>query len=246
MKLQIDKKSSLPLYSQIKNILVEELNDEATAAELVLTEASLIKRFGVSRAPIRQALKELEDEGYVIRHRAKGTFPVKRVNVSLPPALELGGIGRYLSEKGMRPTSKVLSVGRIGAPEQVSDALKLKHKSDLFHIERVIYVSEVPLAWVSTFLDVATSFSPSAQELEESGSVFYLMEKDLGLHVNKGEQHIWAAGANTEESEALGVPEGAPVLVTETTLYSDLGQAVGWRRAVHKAEDFKYSFGIGN
>lgn len=39
-----------------------------------MTEEALITCFHVSRAPVRQALKELGDEGYVYRERAKGTF----------------------------------------------------------------------------------------------------------------------------------------------------------------------------
>jgi GntR family transcriptional regulator len=113
MKLALNRTSSVPLYSQIKQILIEELQDADKAAQLVLTEAGLIKRFRVSRAPIRQALKELEDEGYVVRHRAKGTFPVHGANVSLPPALELGGISRYLTEQGLKPTSRIVGISRV-------------------------------------------------------------------------------------------------------------------------------------
>ena len=125
MKFALDRTSSVPLYSQIKQALIEELQDTEKVADIVLTEDSLIKRFHVSRAPIRQALKELEDEGYVVRHRAKGTFPVRGVNVSLSPALELGGISRYLTEQGLKPTSRVVTLARVAAPQEVNDILEL-------------------------------------------------------------------------------------------------------------------------
>ena len=57
----IDHSSKAPLYSQIKQILIGELQ-KADRQDLVLTENSLIKRFHVSRAPIRQALKELAND----------------------------------------------------------------------------------------------------------------------------------------------------------------------------------------
>jgi GntR family transcriptional regulator len=56
----------------------------------ISTEYELVERFRVSHAPVRQALKELADEGYVYRERAKGTFPVQELPVR-PPGLELGG-----------------------------------------------------------------------------------------------------------------------------------------------------------
>ncbi|BDI07036.1 GntR family transcriptional regulator [Sphaerotilus microaerophilus] len=87
----IDRNSTVRLYSQIKQILVGELRNANGSDAPVLTEAGLIKRFHVSRAPVRQALAELVESGYVVRHRAKGTFPVQGLNVHLPPAMELGG-----------------------------------------------------------------------------------------------------------------------------------------------------------
>ncbi len=67
----IDRSSTLPLHSQIKQILIEELQDTENNSAPVLTEASLMKRFHVSRAPVRQALKGLVDDGYVVRQRAR-------------------------------------------------------------------------------------------------------------------------------------------------------------------------------
>jgi GntR family transcriptional regulator len=243
MKRSINRNSTVPLYSQIKQILIEELQGDGQAAP-VLTEASLIKRFHVSRAPIRQALKELVDEGYVVRQRAKGTFPVRGLNVRLPFAAELGGINRYLTEQGLKPTSRVVKIARVEAPDEVRQALGLDKHEELLHLQRIIYVKGAPLVWACTYLCTPPDFLPAAEELERSGTVFPLIDKALGIRFIHGEQHIWAAGATPEEAEALGVEVGAPVLVAVTTMYTSNGYPGGWRRAVHPAEDFKYAFGL--
>lgn len=244
MKLVLDRTSSVPFYSQIKQILLEDLKDSARVADLVLTEDGLIKRFRVSRAPIRQALKELEDEGYVVRHRAKGTFPVRRLDVSLPPALELGGISQYLAEQGFEPTSRVVGVARIEAPEDVRVALGLDGPRKLLHIQRIIFVAGAALVWSSTHLCTPEDFLPEREELESAGTVFALVDQQLGMTFTRGVQKIWASGASPEEADALEIAVGSPVLVAVTTLYTRDGQPGGMRRAVHRAEDFKYAFGV--
>ncbi len=241
----LDRNSTVPLYSQIKEILIGELQDSESAAELVLTEVNLIKRFSVSRAPIRQALKELSDEGYVVRHRAKGTFPVKGMKVSLPPTLELGGINRYLTEQGLKPTSRVVDVARVEAPEEVAEALGLLACAELLRLQRIIFVKGSPLVWATTYLATPPDFRPSVEELELAGTVFPLIDRELGLTFTRGEQSIWASGASPEEAEALEVEPGAPVLVAVTTMITSGGRPAGWRRTVHRAEDFKYVFGLG-
>jgi GntR family transcriptional regulator len=244
MQHTIDRNSTVPLYSQIKQILISELQIAGRGTAPALTEASLIKRFHVSRAPIRQALKALVDEGYVVRQRAKGTFPVRGVNVRLPPALELGGLTRYLTEQGLTPTSRVSGLERVEAPKEVREALGLESPEKLLYLQRVISVKGAPLVWTCTYLSTPPDFLPSIEELERTGTVFALIEQALGVVFTRGEQHIWASGASREEAQALEVKVGAPVLVTVTTMFTNDGQPGGWRRAVHRAEDFKYAFGL--
>lgn len=240
----VDRTSTVPFYSQIKEILIEELKDPERADELILTEAGLIKRFQVSRAPVRQALKDLADEGYVVRHRAKGTFPVRGLNVRLPFAVELGGINRHLTEQGLKPSSRLVKIERVAAPEEVSTALGLEPQTEMLHLKRVISAKGAPLVWANSYFATPPEFFPSVEELERTGTVFPLIHRDLGLTFTRGEQNIWASGANAEEAEALEVDEGAPVLVAVTTMFTGDGQPGGWRRAVHPAEDFKYAFGL--
>lgn len=244
MQQTIDRISTVPLYSQIKQILISELQGAGGTSAPALTEASLMKRFHVSRAPIRQALKELVDEGYVVRQRAKGTFPVQGVNVRLPPALELGGLTRYLTEQGLKPTSRVTRLERVEAPDEVRAALGLESPGKLLHLQRVISVKDAPLVWASTYLCTPPDFVPGVEELERVGTVFALIERALGVVYTRGEQHIWASGASEDEAQALEVEVGAPVLVAETTMFTSDGHPGGWRRAVHRAEDFRYAFGL--
>lgn len=244
MQQAVDRSSTVPLYSQIKHILIQELQVAGRGAAPALTEDSLIKRFHVSRAPIRQALKELVDEGYVVRQRAKGTFPVRGVNVRLPPALELGGLTRYLTEQGLKPTSRVTDLERVEAPKAVKEALGLELPGKLLYVQRVISVKSVPLVWTRTYLCTPPDFLPDRQELERTGTVFALIEQQLGLVFRRGEQHIWADGATQAEAQALAIQVGDPVLVTVTSMFTNEGQPGGWRRAVHRAKDFKYAFGL--
>lgn len=240
----IDRSSSVPLYSQIKQILIQELRSAEGNEAPVLTEATLIKRFHVSRAPVRQALAALVEGGYVVRQRAKGTFPVKGLNVRLPPATELGGLTRYLTEQGLQPSSRVLALERVKTPDEVMESLGADVQSEMLYIQRVISVKGMPLVWTHTYLATPPHFQPGLAELEKTGTVFALIERDLGVSFTRGEQQIWASGATREEARTLGIKTGAPVLIAVTTMCTPDGQPGGWRRAVHRADEFKYAFSL--
>lgn len=244
MKRTVDRSSAVPLHSQIKQILIDELQDPERTDSPILTENGLIKRFQVSRAPIRQALKDLADEGFVIRHRAKGTFPVRGPNVRLPSAIELGGLSRYLAEQGLASTSRVVELSRLAPPEEVRQALGLQPSETVLHLKRIISVKDAPLVLATTYLCTPLDFSPDKAELERSGTVFALISQQLGMTFTHGEQNIWASGATREEARALEIGAGDPVLVAVTTMFTGDGRPGGWRRAVHRAEDFKYAFTV--
>lgn len=69
--MNIDRES-LPLYLQVKITLKEEIeNGKYPRGSLIPAEPQLEKIFHVSRITIRQAIAELEAEGYVKKARGK-------------------------------------------------------------------------------------------------------------------------------------------------------------------------------
>ena len=80
--------------------------------------------------------------------------------------------------------------------------------------------------------------------VEKVDSVFRLLENEQGIYVSRGDHQISASGANSMEAELLGIKIGDPVLVIETKLYTRNDRLIGWRRAVHKADDYKFSFTV--
>ncbi|WP_310358449.1 GntR family transcriptional regulator [Neobacillus drentensis] len=242
-KHTIDRSSGIPIYKQIKQILIEELQTSEATGRPFSTEHELVQRFHVSRAPVRQALKELANEGYVYRERAKGTFPVHGLPVR-PPGLELGGLVDYFRKQGMDVNSQVLDVDRVHPPKDQCSLFGAGPNGEVLHISRLIWFQEKPLVWTQTYIEVLEDFHPDASELEEVGNVFFLLERDLGISLSRGEHQIWATSANLEEATVLGVTPGDPILVIETTMYTRNDLLIGWRKAVHRADDYKYAFNV--
>jgi len=72
---RLNRQSFVPLYQQIKDLLLERIeHGELAAGDVIPSEAQLRAAFEVSRLTVRQALYELRVEGYVIREKGRGTF----------------------------------------------------------------------------------------------------------------------------------------------------------------------------
>lgn len=239
---ELDQQSGVPLYRQIKDILREEIvTGEADPTEPI-TEALLLKRFGVSRAPIRQALGELADEGYVYRKQGRGTFPATSARVERPAGVRAGNLQRFLNDRGLNPTSTVTPAVRAEAPSRVRTRLGLDKNTKLLNFTRIISVDGVPLVVATMYMDAPVDFHPTDKELESSGSAFELLEQSHGVKLGRTENEVWATTADDTQARRLGVEPGDALLAIATTFFLESGQATGWRIAFHRAEEFTYRF----
>lgn len=76
MKIEIDKKSGIPLYLQIKHQIKKLLkNGDLKAGEQLPTERDLSEKLEVSRNTVSMAYKELVLENIILSIPGKGTFP---------------------------------------------------------------------------------------------------------------------------------------------------------------------------
>lgn len=239
---ELDLSSGVPLYRQIKDILRTEITEGVADPRKPMTEAQLLSRFGVSRAPIRQALKELASEGYIYRKQGKGTFPVPGVRVHRPADLRPGALYQYLSDSGLHPASKVSGIERVEPPARIRHRLGLEAHERLLHFTRVISVGGEPLAEASVYIRTPEDFTPTAEELEDKGSAFELLEREFGITLDRADNEAWATAATADHAASLGVREGSPLLAIETVFYTAGGLLAGYRFAVHRAEEFKYRF----
>lgn len=73
--MAIDPTQPIPLYFQLKTVLLEEILSGVYGRDGQLpTEHELCDRYAISRTPVSRALSELAEEGVILRHRRRGTF----------------------------------------------------------------------------------------------------------------------------------------------------------------------------
>jgi multiple sugar transport system substrate-binding protein len=71
----IDPDQPLPIYVQLKTLLLEEiLGGRYGSGGQLPTEHELCAQYGISRTPVHRALAELAEDGAIFRHRRRGTF----------------------------------------------------------------------------------------------------------------------------------------------------------------------------
>jgi ABC-type glycerol-3-phosphate transport system substrate-binding protein/DNA-binding transcriptional regulator YhcF (GntR family) len=80
----VNRDSPIPLYYQLKVYFKDQMESGLLhPGDRLPTEMDLCEQFGISRAPVRQALTDLAKEGYVYRRPGRGTFVASSVPMRL-------------------------------------------------------------------------------------------------------------------------------------------------------------------
>jgi len=218
--LKLDKKIPVPLYYQLKNLVLDMIKDGSLKeGDLLPPESELCAALDVSRPTVRQAFSELVSEGYLNRYKGRGTFVSKpKLNARFLSKLET--FNDEMRSKGLDPSTTVLKLERIFGPCEANERLGIPLDAPLIYLSRLRFADGVPLVYVETFLPYERYKALMDIDLSE-GSLYNSLESLCGVRVNRAHRHIESVNAKKPDAELLRIATNKAVSLVKTVTYSD-------------------------
>lgn len=243
MSTSVDRTSPIPLYFQLKQILLSQIEaGEWQPGDLIPGEQELQDTYGLSRTTVRQTLAELVNEGRLHRQRGRGTF-VTRPKFAHDPSVRPGAAG-YIQSEGLTPGWQVLSADWVAdPPEGVRQRLQISEAVRVFRIHRLRLANGEPIGY--HFAYVPEPFVPQLQldKLTEGGSLRYLRDVPQ-MHHSVAQRTIEATSASDPEINLLGATPGEPILTIERRILAEDGTPIELLWAAYLGDRFKYQVTI--
>jgi len=121
-----------PRYQQIKQFLSDAIRSgDYRVGDRIPTEAALCEQFAVSRMTVNKAVRDLVQEGLLLRYPGLGTFVADGRAES--PLVELRNIADEVRARGHDYSSRVLVLEAQAASEAVALNLAVPAHSRVFH-----------------------------------------------------------------------------------------------------------------
>lgn len=135
---------SEPLYKKIKNHILDRIDSgEWLVSTRVPSENELVKEFSVSRMTTNRALRELTDEGYLLRVAGVGTFVAELKAKSNP--LEIHNIADEIRARHHNYSAEVLKCVEVKANKKIADIINVDVGAPLIHSQIVHKEQGIPI-----------------------------------------------------------------------------------------------------
>lgn len=235
----INRNSPVPLYSQIRDVLLQLIKEGAfQEKELIPTEQELGQHFQVSRITVRRAIDELAREGYLITQQGKGTF-VNKTKIHRPMS-RMNSFSEATIEAGWKPGSRLLSLRHQQADELLASLLQVDEQDWIWVVERLRLADDEAIGLSYVYLNLPPHLTLTPLELNQEISLWSLLEKK-GIKLTHTEQTIQAVPATEVQAELLDVPVGFPLLLVEGVVYADGHQPVEFHQIFNRGDRYKYT-----
>jgi len=210
MTVHLDKDLPVPLYHQLKTVLLEQLRQGRwKPGDKLPTEDELGAQFRVSKATVRQSLRDLAQAGLVHRQQGRGTF-VADTKIQFGPRL-LNSFTQEMRDLGRQAGSRVLEQKVVPAGEDIARKLQVPPEAPIFLLRRLRLAEGEPMGLQTVHIPI--HFAPGIADLSfDSASLYETLEKRFGLLPDHASQEHFAIALDGSEADLLNVPAGSPAL----------------------------------
>lgn len=236
--LPINRNGLIPLHHQVRTYLLGCIErGELQPGQQLLQEREYAARFGISLAPVRQAILDLVKEGYLYRTRGRGTF-VRESKLEEKITI-LSSFTESLRAKGLSAEMRLIETAVVAAPKAM---YKFLSRSDerVVSISRLALVEGEALALLAAYLPAA--LVPGLETVDlSSASLYHTLEERYGIVLARAETAIEVVRSRPEDSGLLGIPQGTPLMLAEGATYDVSDRFIEFSRILYRADRFRFT-----
>lgn len=206
------------------------------------TELEMQEIYGVSRAPIRQALGKLQAEGFIERKPGIGTVVIEAPGVG--PWMPMGGFVFQFSKRWNQLRVRNLETIKVFADKTIAEKLKVSQDHPIVRVTRIRTDNGTPVFLLRNYyVDV------DVEAIKAAGDIYNMRQfakEVLGIDFSYVREEISAVVADDQLSYFFKVESGYPLLKIERISYDSNFQPAEYVEYYVKTEQWPYQITFGN
>lgn len=235
----IDKTSPIPVYYQLKNIVLKKIQSgEFIEGGLIPSERELGEGLNISRMTVRQALNQLVQEGVLYREKGKGTFVSKSKIVQR----NIESFSDTVRQRGLEPITEIIYFCKNEDNQRIKEILELEEMDSLYYLKRLRLASSVPIAIEEVFMP--EKYFHELEKHDLTASLYTLIKEEYSYTLNYVDNMIQAAKPSNEEKILFEISSTTPVLKISGIRYSASGIKLFYGNDTYRSDEYDYNVRI--
>lgn len=203
--------AAVPLYKKVRNHIMAQIESgKLKPHEKILSENQLVRMFGISRMTVNRALRELTDEGFLVRLAGVGTF------VAEPKAqshlLEVHDIADEIRARGHHYARDVMVHDHTVVKTDILSRMSLPAATSVFHCLILHFEQYMPIQLENRYVNPTVFPDFDTVDLTKVSPYVYLMAE---APMQRAEHVVSAIIPKNSVREALTLKENEPCLLLE-------------------------------
>jgi GntR family histidine utilization transcriptional repressor len=230
----VPESSAVALYQQIKDHIARKIQEGAwMPGDRLPSENDLVMQFGMSRMTVNRALRELSEQGRIVRVAGVGSFVAEDKPQST--LLQIANLASEIRQRGHDYGCKVLSVERVSATMEVAASLDMRTGASVFHAVCVHLENGLPVQLEDRYVNPKVVPDFAQQDFTRQQPSEYLVRN---IPFDQVEHVVDAVLPTPEQALLLEMDPNQPCLLLTRRTWSR-GVPVTMVRCLHPASRYR-------
>ncbi len=237
----INKYSNVPLYCQLKNLILEKIEKgEFEADSKIPSEQDFCEQYDISRPTVRQAINDLTASGQLYKMKGKGTFvSAQKTYISVK---DYSGFTDSILDSKDPSAKNILAIEVINGQEhsRIAEIFSLKPdtKSDFAAISYTNALSNDVISLNVSYIPLSL-FPEVCEDIKNNKDI---LRGKYPLIPNSTKSMLDIISTDQKDAIHLKLQPGQPLIRINNVLYSKSGQPVEYVVTKYRADKTRLQF----
>ncbi len=242
----INKYSNIPLYSQLKNIIVNKIEKgEYVEDSKIPSEQELCNVYDISRPTVRQAISQLTNNGYLYKLKGKGTFVAK--TKQMIDIKNYSGFTDSILDSSNPGERNIISLNLIDGEKNTrlekifNLPSSFSYKTEFAEVTYINTIAEDILSLNISYLPI-NNFPTIIEDIKNKKASYDILKGKYPLIPVKSSSSLEVIYTNQIDAQYLQIHTGQVLIKIDNILYSKNGQIVEYIVSKYRADKYMFIF----
>jgi GntR family transcriptional regulator len=232
--------TDIPKYYRISREIIYRITDgELLPGAKIPSENDIIERYRVSNTTARKTLQLLENEGWALRIKGKGTYV--RTRDIQRTVTRILGFNKNMIEAGHVPSTRLLDQQVLEKGySAVINGRFYALKGPVYRIKRLRFADAMPMMLEERY--IALDFCPGIEKMNFEHSLYDIYRETYGLKLSEVNQMLSAVIIRDQEQKRyFDITSEIPAFIVDGVTFCGKEMILEMEQSLYRGDTYRFA-----